>query len=91
MLRYWNQSTAGLTVQHVIDRVKKWLNEDMIDRHVWTSVQNLVDLDLPQLPPTQVPEPAEGSKDVTEESECAARPNVYTKTDSVIFYSVPNI
>ena len=50
VLLYWHQSTPGLTVSDVIDRVNKWLKNDVIDREIWTEIQPLVDFEFPGLP-----------------------------------------
>ena len=50
MLSDWHQSTPGLTVRDVIDRVNKWLKDDVVDREIWTELQPLVDFELPDLP-----------------------------------------
>ena len=51
VLRFWYESTIGLTVRDVVDRVHEWLKEDIVDREVWNSVQDLIDFDPPALPP----------------------------------------
>ena len=51
VLRFWYESTIGLTVRDVVDRVHEWLKEDMVDREVWNSVLDLIDFDPPALQP----------------------------------------
>ena len=38
-------------MRDVVDRVHEWLKEDIVDREVWNSVQDLIDFNPPALPP----------------------------------------
>ena len=38
-------------MRDVIDRIHEWLKEDIVDREVWNSVQDLIGFDPPALPP----------------------------------------
>ena len=52
----------------MIDRVKKWWKEDMIDRHIWTNIQSLVDYDLPDLPTVHPSESMNDNRKISHES-----------------------